>query len=432
LKHDPPTTTRGKQRTILRIFWHPLAVTFVLAFVLRAAPNVYMQWTKPGQHPGNIEQLEFYVDDVARSLIAGGGFVHSINPRPGCPYHFEPGTPYDFEPPLYAWWLGLVYFVFGPNIFLARILQCLMDSCTCLLLYVLARRITGDRKTALLSALLYAVYPLAIFICLGLYYQVPMNLALIWLILCMMAPVTWRNGLWAGLAVAVSALAKPVTLPLIALLPAVKLAESLWGKITWKACLLWCLCFTAASLGALAPWTVRNYLVFHGFVPVQNGASSPLMLGSKEEYIDLDCINVYKEYGSEMDVPPDAGVRTAVNNHWEHWKRAPFDYLRFLAKKFLLTWYNTEGKGSNSRVLLVQIPFLALAILGLVCVPRLWFKDGNWYVPAIVLYICAVQVAFLPFVRYTLAAMPLVMLIGGVGGTWLIRRMATSKEEVIS
>lgn len=431
MQDDALITTHSKW-TIRSILWRPLALTFVLAFALRAAPNVYMQWTKPGQHPGNIEELEFYVDDVGRSLIAGGGFVHSINPRPGCPYGFKPGTPYDFEPPLYAWWVGLVYFIFGPNIFLARILQCLMDSCVCLLLYVLACRITRNRDTALLSAFLYAVYPLAIFICLGLYYQVPMNLVLIWLILCLMAPVSWRNGLWAGLAVGLSALAKPVTLPLIALLPAVKFAECLRRKITLTVCLVWCSCFAAASLATLAPWTVRNYMVFHHFVPVQNGAAHPLLLGSADKYLDLDCTSIKHSCPETHAEFRNDYARMAVNNHLEHLKDAPVDYLRFLAKKFFLSWYNTEGKEKNSLVLLIQIPFLTLAVVGLICVPRLWLQNGNWYVPAIVLYICAVQVAFLPLVRYTLAVMPLVMLMGAVGGTWLLRRLTPSKKEIIS
>jgi hypothetical protein len=320
MRHDPLTGMHGAQGTFPPPLWHPLAVIFFAAFALRAAPNIYMEWKSPGKHPGNIEELEFYVDDVARSLIAGGGFVHSINPRPGCAYHFTPGTPFDFEPPLYACWLGLVYFAFGPNIFIARILQCLIDSCVCLLLYVLARRVTGDRNTALLSAFLYAVYPLAIFMCLGLYYQVPMNLALIWLVLCLMAPVTWRSGFWAGLAVAVSALAKPVTLPLIALLPAARAAGCLWRKMTEKkndarSCLLWCLCFTFASLAALAPWTVRNYQVFHHFVPVQNGGDVPLLVGSKEEYIDMASIDAYRAIAKDNPASPDSAREVAIKNH---------------------------------------------------------------------------------------------------------------------
>jgi 4-amino-4-deoxy-L-arabinose transferase-like glycosyltransferase len=423
-------TVPEPKRSLPGILRRPLVATLILAFVLRAAPNVYMEWKHPGKHAGNIEELEFYIDDVARSLIVGGGFVHSLNPRPGCPYHFTPGTPFDFEPPLAAWWVGLVYFAIGPNIFLARIVQCLMDACVCPLLYVLARRMTVDRGTALLSAFLYAVYPLAIAICLGLYYQVPMNLALIWLVLCLIAPVTWRNGLWAGVALALSALAKPVTLPLIALLPVLKFLGWLRGKISLRACLLWCLSFVAASLAILTPWTVRNYLVFHRFVPVQNGAGAPLMLGSKEKYIDVDCAAVHEKYDSEMKYPPGEYERVAINNHVDHLRQAPLDYLRFLTKKFAFTWYNTEGKTKNWPTLLLQAPFLLLAIVGLIGVPRLWRQNGNGYVPALVLYICAVQVVFLPLVRYTLAVMPLVMVIAAVGGMWLVQRFPKSPANL--
>jgi len=415
--------------SVKSLFLRPLTWVFLLAFVLRAAPNVYLEWREPGWHANTIDELEFYYDDVARSVIVGEGFVHSVNPRPGCPWGFTPGAPFHFVPPLYAWWVALVYFVFGPNILVAKILQGLMDSCVCLLLYILARRVTGDNKTALLSALLYAVYPLAIYVGQHLYYQVPLNLALIWLVLCLMAPVTWRSGIWSGLALAVSALAKPVTLPLIALLPAVRLVECVRHRIPLRVCLLWCACFTAASIAALAPWTVRNFLVFHRFVPVQHGGGNTIFNGSKEEFIDLDVVTYRKRYAQEIAAARDNYSRAALNNHLEHAKKAPLDYMRFLLKKFLFTWYNTESKTKNGLSLMIQAPYLLLAGLGLLSAPRLWLRNGNWYVPALVLYFCGVYVVFNPFVRYTLAVMPMVIVVAAVGGAWLLRRFVVYEGQ---
>ena len=115
---------------------HLLILIFILAFFLRVAPNIYLELRQQGWHINNINEMEFYYDDVARSLIVGKGFVHSVNPRSqNSLYKFEPGTPFRFVPPLYAWWLGLVYFIFGPNVLIAKILQCLMDASVCLLLY---------------------------------------------------------------------------------------------------------------------------------------------------------------------------------------------------------------------------------------------------------------------------------------------------------
>ncbi len=392
--------------------WPWLAAVFALAFLLRAAPLVYLEVREPGWHASHIEELEFYFDDVGRSLITGSGFVHSVNPRPNCTYGFKPGTPFEFEPPLYAFWIGAVYSVLGPNIFLAKVLQALMDASACLLLYVLCRRVTAGTRfdspaTALFSALLYAVYPLAIQVGMHLYYQVPMNLILIWLVLCLLSPATWRNGLETGLAVGLSALAQPVTLPLLAILPLLRIRR-----------LMWCFCFAAAGVAAIAPWIIREYEVFHQFVPIRNGAPGTLLQGSTEAYLNMTTAEA--QVAMRRDVPSASEcTRAAVTNHLDHFKAAPLNYLRFLAKKFLMAWYNTEGKAKNRLCLLIQGPFLALAVLGLALPRGMWLKNRNWYLPAMVLYFCAVEMALLPLVRYTLAVMPLVMVPAGIGGAYL-------------
>ncbi len=343
-----------------------LPAVFALAFVLRAAPIVYLEVREPGWHANHIEELEFYYDDVGRSLMLGKGFVHSVNPRPNCAWGFQPGTPFDFEPPLYACWIGAVYWLFGPNIFLGKILQCAMDSSVCLLLYMLARRVSGGRMTALCSALLYAIYPLAIVIGLHYYYQIPLNLIVIWLVLCLMAPATWKNGIWTGLAVGLSALAQPVTLPLLAILPIVRFGECLRRTLAARSWLLWCLVFSAAGLGALAPWTMRNYELFHRLVPIRNGAEGTMLQGSTDAYLDLTTDAAQKTMREAVSAPGDC-LRAAVENHLQHVKAAPLDYFRFLGRKFLMAWYNTEGKAKNRLALEIQLPFLALAVLGLVC-----------------------------------------------------------------
>ena len=91
-----------------------LIIIFCLGITLRITPILYLELSSPGWHEKNINEIEFYYDDVARSLIAGKGFVHSVNPRPtGTPFSFTPGTPFSFVPPLYAWLLYIPYKLFG-------------------------------------------------------------------------------------------------------------------------------------------------------------------------------------------------------------------------------------------------------------------------------------------------------------------------------
>jgi 4-amino-4-deoxy-L-arabinose transferase-like glycosyltransferase len=387
-----------------------LALIFLLAFVLRAAPNIWLEWNEPGWHASHLNEIEFYYDDVARSLIAGKGFVHSVNPRsPDSEFGFRPGTPFHFVPPLYAWVVGVEYLVFGPNVFVAKLIQCVLDSLTCLFIYTIGVRMV-NRRTALIAAALYAVYPLAIVTNTRLYYQTPLNLALCWIVLRMAAPVTAANGMWTGIAIGVSALAKPVTLPLIALAPVVKMFETVRHRASIRSLVRWSIALVAGCVLTLAPWTIRNYVVFDRFIPVQSGAGAVLIQGSKEAYVDLDVGSLRRQYGQTFGVTPDNFASTALANHRAHLTSDPLDYFRFLAKKFALAWYNTEGKEKNRTALLVQLPFIGTAILGLIMLFPLWTRTPNWYVIGLILYITALQIPLFPLVRYTLAVMPLVML----------------------
>ncbi len=392
-----------------------LLVIFLAGSLFRATPIVYLELEHPGWHAENVNEIEFYYDDVARSVIAGKGFVHSVNPRSdNQPFKFTPGTPFHFVPPLYAWWLSVLYFIFGPNIFLAKIIQCLLDSAVSILLYKIAKKAFDRDEIGFLAASLYAVYPLGIVMCTTLYYQIPLNLALCWLLLCLMARATPRNGLLSGFVMGISALAKPVTLPLVLFVPVIKLAEGLRAGQSLKPLCVWCLLFAIAAVVTLVPWTIRNYIIFHEFVPVQRGGGEAFFQGSREEYIDLDVVILRERYG-DFGLKQNEHARAAIRNHLDHIRQKPLDYLGFLAKKFALTWYNTEGKTKNYYVLLAQIPFLFFASFGLLISLKTWLSVPRWYIPGMVLYICTIQVAIFPLLRYTLAVMPLVMIITSYG-----------------
>jgi 4-amino-4-deoxy-L-arabinose transferase-like glycosyltransferase len=392
-----------------------LLLIYLIAVLLRLAPVSYKEWKNPNWHNSNINEIEFYYDDVARSLLVGKGFVHSVNPRSSdLRFSFKPGTPFHFVPPLYAWWLYLIYLVFGPEMFPAKIIQCFLDASVCPLLFLLGKRIFVDRNTAILSAALYAMYPLAIVMCSTLYYQIPLNIALCLVLIGFISSVTKINGILTGIALGLSALAKPITLPFLLILPGLRIAESIFERVSLKPAIGWSLAFVLSALITLTPWTIRNYMVFNRFVPVQNGGNEVFVQGSKEEYIDLDVDKLRQRYPKGL-APSGRLTITAIENHLAHLRERPADYVRFLAKKFLLTWYNTEGKDKNLLALLAQIPFLLFSIISLVFSSRLWVRRPGIYLIGTILYVCGLQVILFPLVRYTLAIMPLVMLITAEG-----------------
>ena len=160
---------------------------------------------------------------------------------------------------------------------------------------------------------------------------------------------------------ALSALAKPVTLPLILFIPIIKIYESYRGK-SYKPYMFWLLGFIVFTILVLSPWTIRNYFVFKKFVPIQSGAGAVIIQGSKEEYIDLDVKTLKRKYGQNFGIEKKDYLKVGIENHLKHLNDNTIDYVRFLIKKFFLSWYNTEGKQKNTIVLICQLPFLILRV----------------------------------------------------------------------
>ncbi len=411
---EPKTKKANGDHGVFSTSGGKLAVIIIAAIVLRAAPNVYLEIKYPDYHAKNINEIEFYYDDVARSVIAGEGFVHSVNPRPETQFKFKPGTPFHFVPPLYAWWVSLLYFLFGPNVLVAKIFQSIMDASVCYFLFIIGRRMSRNDVLGVTSAALYATYPLAIYMCMTLYYQVPLNFLLCWLVVCLVGETNLRNGVYCGLITGFSALAKPVTLPFILLLPLVRMLEVRKGR-DLQVWVKWSVGLMIASVIVLTPWTVRNYMIFKKFIPVQSGASAPFIQGSKDEYLDIDVDELRKRHGQDFGIKHDELGRVALANHLEHFKNEPLDYFRFLGKKFVLSWYNTEGKTKNGYVLAGQMPYLFLGAIGLFLGLGHFVRKRRFYVPGTIIYFCLIQVAIFPLVRYTLAVMPLMMALCAVG-----------------
>lgn len=58
----------------------------------------------------------------------------------------------------YCWWLGIEYQVLGMNLYMVRLVKCLMDTFSCLLIYNLAERNFGE-STARIAAVFYMLMP---------------------------------------------------------------------------------------------------------------------------------------------------------------------------------------------------------------------------------------------------------------------------------
>jgi 4-amino-4-deoxy-L-arabinose transferase-like glycosyltransferase len=168
-----------------------------------------------------------------------------------------------WKPPGYPLWVGFWYALVGHHPFAVRLAQVPLGAITILLSWVLSRRLFG-RRTATVAAFAVALYPLAFQYEELLYSEslaTPLTLAV--LILVLTGKPTWRRGLGCGALLGILLLVRSSQVFLL-----------LGALVAWSIALGWRRGAGLTALAALAaviviaPWTIRNEVVLHGFLPI--------------------------------------------------------------------------------------------------------------------------------------------------------------------
>ena len=158
-------------------------------------------------------------------------------------------------------------------------IQILIDTGMVLLVYWIAFRLTRTTRVALISALLYALWPGAIVVAKR---PVLDTWAGFFTISCVAAFVWARErpssrgrlavlGLVAGLGIYFR--------PFVVLMPAALALVATPGG-GWRRRLVWIFAPTILALLVLAPWTIRNYYEFNRFIPTRTGLGQALFEGT--------------------------------------------------------------------------------------------------------------------------------------------------------
>jgi 4-amino-4-deoxy-L-arabinose transferase-like glycosyltransferase len=196
--------------------------------------------------------------------------------------------------PVFPFYLSLVFRFFGENLFVARLGQCIAGALTCVLIYGIGVHLFG-RMTGVISGVLLAVYPPHIYLSGVLYVEC---MLIFWgavtaylAVRSMQASAHSAWGLATGAALALAVLTRST---LIVWMPSVWLAWLWQARAAWRTRLPLCGALLLGSTSVIVPWTIRNYLRFHSFVPVSSGfgtllwqANNPLSTGLDHRDWDL-------------------------------------------------------------------------------------------------------------------------------------------------
>lgn len=368
-------------------------------------------------------------------------------------------TPY-LRPPGYPFFLAGIYTLFGGSYLAARIVQMALGLANCVLAYFLGRRIFGA-VTGLIFAFLMSFYWVFIYFegeLLAPVLLVTLGLALLYVLSFWVDRFTFGRGLAAGILLGLFAL---VRTNILLFAPAV-LGWSWWvarRREDDRRILPVALGFIAGIVLAIAPVTIRNWVVSKDFVLVTSNIGISLYTGNHEGANGrYTIIPDLKELGAGadwtcFDYPKMVqGVERKVGHEVKHSevssyfvdkamefiREHPARALKLVAIKAALFW-GPQEVGSNKVVDLEKensatlrylpgfpLPF-SLAVFGLIQFFRVRRREQQATsderrptetVPLVLLFILIYFASYLPFFvvgRYRIPVIPFLFLFGAYG-----------------
>jgi Dolichyl-phosphate-mannose-protein mannosyltransferase len=244
------------------------AMTAGLILRLSIIPFLYTEWTDPFV----VEHWAF--GRVARSLVQGHGFGNA----------FADTGSTAILPPVYAYILAAIFHMFGPNtsasVAAAAGLNSVLSVLTCIPVFLIARRCFGDRA-AKWAAWGWALSPYGIYFSADWLWSTCLFTLLLTVLFLYSLRLETSDNLpqWTvfGLFAGVTVLTEPVALSVIPLLAGLSCFHLHRQGRRWLAPGV---AAALACIAVLTPWIVRNYDVFHQFIPVRDGYGLELYLGN--------------------------------------------------------------------------------------------------------------------------------------------------------
>jgi len=251
-----------------------------------------------------------------------------------------------YQAPLYSAFLAAIYFLFGHNYLVPRLIQCVLGAFNCVLIQWLGVRL-GGRKTGIAAGLIAAFYGPFIFFEMELLRPVLVIFLSLSFICCLLmygdSKKIWMaavSGLLFGLSVVTRE-------NIVVFIPAALIY--LWiasGKRVMTPAI-----FILAAIIPVVPVTGRNYVRSGDFVPVSSQGGMNFYIGNSSDSERLTALQPGIEW-DRMAFSPKAELGdNASSNEYSSWfvrktlrdiREEPFIWAGKIAKKIYLVFYAEE------------------------------------------------------------------------------------------
>ena len=272
----------------------------------------------------------------ARQIADGHGMTETLT-----------GDPTAYYPPGYPWFLGIVTWLSQPFTdqpwLAAGLVQAALGAASVALVASVAKRLAGS-VPGLVAAVVYALYPNLIFHTGALLGETLYNfLFLAFLVVLLSRPwdeaFSWVRLFGCGVLLGLAVMVRPISLAVIPIVILCWLA----ARKDYRVTLRWSLVLLAGVLVCIVPWTVRNEVRLHAFVPISTNTGDNLCIGHADgatgAFTPLEsCATKYQfldglpaELGSDR-AKQRIALRGMVDNvdrePWLLWQRTYFTWVR--------------------------------------------------------------------------------------------------------
>jgi 4-amino-4-deoxy-L-arabinose transferase-like glycosyltransferase len=412
---------------VTRLNYKQLLMLIVLGAILVRLPVAFVMGNEVTPLPAVHDQLSY--DALARSLLAGEGYSFTKKWYPFTPAN-TPTAHWSFSYPLY---LAGVYTITGYHPLAARLVQGVLGGVLiCLLIYLIGRRVANE-KVGLAAAALAAVYGYFIYYSVALmtetFFIIFLLLAL-YLALELKEKPTVVRWLLLGLALGMATLLRQTMLLFVPFLLLWLFWELKGRNGRWWHFILPIIVIVLL----IVPWTIRNYLIYDQFLPLNSNAGYALY-ASNNPNLTTDWQNeeVVVPIPAELTGQNEAELNNALTRMGIEFIAAdPIRYLRLNLDKsleYFKFWPSSESSRTSNlnRVLSFGL-YLPFMLIGL------YLSLSRWrsFVPLYLFIIVHTGIHLLtwPAARYRLPVDAVLMVFAGLAFVELTRQLTTWRRKL--
>ena len=260
----------------------------------------------------------------------------------------------NWRAPVYSYFLSGIFFFKAGSILLVRVMQSVLSSLTCVVLYYIAKKVF-DRRVGLLAALISAFYPYFIYNAGDVLRETLFTFLISLSILVFIMDAEQGSiplKIYTGILFGLSVLCKSTVLPFY-LLAFVWYVISRPAQTNTVNRLKGALVVFAAMALTIAPWTVRNYFHYHHFVLVETRGPEHLWQANNkvslkfEDIPHLDVSRLPDQYAvwcdtteleAIMKLPRFEGEKVFMKQTVDFIRNNPSDYAVLLRKRMFNYW----------------------------------------------------------------------------------------------